>query len=227
MKKILISTGLLIGSVTSAMANDDHTIVKIPKDHAENFMPASQEPMAFSEAKTGFVIGGQVGYAKPTGALSDFIDDPDPQDHFDNGNIMGGIFFGYDFALTNFLSIGPEIGINYGHNVEQVHLINDETIRQDQVTAPLFFKVKLVTPFGLNVFGKAGYAFNQFTVDESIKEDFKLPEHSFNPAFAGGVGFQIYNFNIFAQATYYDLEDDGTKAGTSVYTGGISYTFSS
>jgi len=176
-------------------------------------------------AQTGVVIGGSVGYTVPTGYLKDIGGSGADNT---NGNIAGGLQIGYDFALNKMLSVGAELGGQYAYELSKVES-GGATGKYSNLSIPLFLTGKFYMPWvnGLNVFGKAGYAYNRLnaSVDTGIS-GLTVSENTnlWRPVVAGGVGYQIQQFNIFAQYQYNWLKYQGTNGGYNTLSLGLTYT---
>ncbi|WP_440615983.1 outer membrane protein [Cysteiniphilum sp. 6C5] len=191
-------------------------------------------------AQTGLVVGGNLGLATPTGKLK--LDDQynaaknlgATSASQDTGNIAGGLFIGYDYALSPMLTVGVELGGQYAYEVSKLSatvsgLSGDGKV--SVVTVPLFLTSKFYIPHtgGLNVFAKAGYAYNR--VNETYNGDLAtaagLSDMHINlwrPVVAGGIGYQLQQFNIFAQYQYNWLPYKGENSGLGTLSAGVAYT---
>ena len=67
---------------------------------------------AFAQGAPGFYAGGQIGYDTATGELD--IPNYEPESPFDHDHdgLKGGVFAGYNFALSNGMVVGVEAGAN-------------------------------------------------------------------------------------------------------------------
>ncbi|WP_235826905.1 outer membrane protein [Facilibium subflavum] len=176
-------------------------------------------------AQTGVVIGGDIGYTMPSGYLKDI--DPDSTADNKNGNIAGGIFIGYDMALSQMLSVGLELDGQYAYNLAKT-TDSGITVKVSNLSIPLFLTGKFYIPNtgGLNLFGKAGYAYNRLNVSADAGSNASLSDNTnlWRPVVAGGVGYQLQQFNIFAQYQYNWLPYQGQNGGYSTLSLGLSYT---
>ncbi len=67
---------------------------------------------AFAQGAPGFYAGGQIGYETSVGELDIPAYEPEsPYDH-DHDGMMGGVFAGYNFTLSNGVIVGVEAGAN-------------------------------------------------------------------------------------------------------------------
>ncbi|WHN65196.1 outer membrane beta-barrel protein [Cysteiniphilum sp. QT6929] len=164
-------------------------------------------------AQTGLVLGGNVGYAySQNGWLKNANNLPGGK----NGNIAGGLLIGYDFALSPMFSVGVELGGQYFNKIAK-----NDAGKLNMWSVPLFATAKFYIPgaMGLNVFGKAGYAYNKLTGDTD-----GMATNLWRPVAATGLGFQISQINIFAQYQYNWLPLYGYNAGESTVSVGLTYT---
>lgn len=192
-------------------------------------------------AQTGLVMGANLGLATPTGYMKgDNIVNAinslpiSTSVSQDTGNIAGGLFIGYDYALNPMVSLGVELGGQYAYEVSKVSatvagLSGDGKV--SVISIPLFLTGKFYIPHtgGLNVFAKAGYAYNR--VNEKYSGDLATAvgasdAHSnlWRPVVAGGIGYQLQEFNIFAQYQYNWLPITGQNGGLGTISAGVSYT---
>jgi opacity protein-like surface antigen len=178
-------------------------------------------------AQTGMVMGGNLGYAMPSGDFKDIGGSTGTDNK--NGNIAGGLFAGFDYALDPMYSLGIEWGVQYASKFAKTTLSGAE-ISTNLLSVPLFLTGKFYIPGidGLNVFGKAGYAYNQIT-GKSSGISTNTEDNHFDPVVAAGVGYKINQVNIFAQYQYNWLKVDqatssSLKGGLSAISVGLSYT---
>ncbi|MBK2126317.1 outer membrane beta-barrel protein [Fangia hongkongensis] len=195
-------------------------------------------------AQTGLVLGGNLGYGYaqngtikngPAGPLGGAFDKS-------NGGLAGGVFIGYDYAISKMISVGVEADLQYAHNLANGKVAlpgnSSASYRTNGLAVPVFFTTKFYVPGvnGLNVFGKFGYAYNRITTSSSVSipnlpaqwggGDHKVTETTnlWRPVIAGGIGYQIDKVNLFAQYQYNFLRSGGNNSGYSTFTGGVSYT---
>lgn len=175
-------------------------------------------------AQTGLVLGGSVGYTMPTGGAKDLggagWDNK-------NGNIAGSLLIGYDYALSPLFSVGVELDGQYAYEISKSSLAGNK-YKLSNVSVPLFLTGKFFIPeaMGLNVFGKAGYAYNRLSgkVEVSGGSSTTTNTNLWRPVVAGGVGFQLQQFNIFAEYQYNWLPRAGLNAGYATASLGLTYT---
>ncbi|MDA0912171.1 MAG: outer membrane beta-barrel protein [Proteobacteria bacterium] len=175
-------------------------------------------------AQTGLVLGGSVGYTMPTGYVKD-IETGTGVDN-KNGNIAGSLLVGYDYALSPLFSVGIELDGQYAYQLSKSSLAGDSA-KSSNVSVPLFLTGKFFIPeaMGLNVFGKAGYAYNRLSAKaevSGVSETFNT--NLWRPVVAGGIGFQLQQFNIFAEYQYNWLPYQGTNGGYGTASLGLTYT---
>ena len=117
-------------------------------------------------------------------------------------------------------SVGIELGGQYLNKVSS----GDGGLKTDVWSAPLFATAKFYIPHsaGLNVFGKAGYAYNRVTTKADGQSDSK--ETLWRPVAAAGLGYHLQQFNIFAQYQYNWLPYQGENGGVSTISAGVTYT---
>ncbi|MBK2125232.1 outer membrane beta-barrel protein [Fangia hongkongensis] len=175
-------------------------------------------------AQTGVVLGGNIGYGYATNGWTK--DDADLSGS-KNGNLAGGLFIGYDFALNKMLSVGVELGGQYAYQLVK----ESDGDKLNAWSVPLFATAKFYIPhaMGLNIFGKFGYAYNRLTtsgnyVATGLSGNDIDGKNLWRPVAAGGLGFQVQQFNIFAQYQYNWLPVYGKNGGYGTISGGVSYT---
>lgn len=178
---------------------------------------------ADSKAQTGLVYTVQGGYSLGFSPASE-VDD--------HGNFTYGGSVGYDFALADFLAIGPEVGINYTSDIAKY---SNATGSQEisLMNVPIMARAKFIIPdYGFNVFIKGGINYQRINTDGSAT-GIGMPsgdENNWNGVAAAGLGYQIDTFNVFAQYMVIfgqDLKtslDSGDTIGQNIITGGVSYT---
>lgn len=194
-------------------------------------------------AQTGMVMGGNIGMAMPTGAWN--LDDgynaakADPtvtSASQDTGNVAGGLFVGYDYASSPMFTAGVELGAQYAYEPTKLKatVLGAQTFEakiKGILSIPLFLTGKFYIPHtgGLNVFAKAGYAFNRLEIEgntsgvlgsNSATDNINL----WRPVVAGGIGYQLQQFNIFAQYQYNWLPYQGENGGLGTVSVGLAYT---
>ncbi|GGG00303.1 MULTISPECIES: outer membrane beta-barrel protein [Cysteiniphilum] len=176
-------------------------------------------------AQTGLVLGGSVGYTMPTGYLKDIGTGTGVDNK--NGNIAGSLLVGYDYALSPLFSVGVELDGQYAYEISKSSLAGN-SIKLSNVSVPLFLTGKFFIPeaMGLNVFGKAGYAYNRLSskVEVSGSSSTTTNTNLWRPVVAGGIGFQVQQFNIFAEYQYNWLPYQGTNGGYGTASLGLTYT---
>ena len=187
---------------------------------------ASLPSYASEKAETGLVLSAEGGYAK---ANADFT-----ESEIKKGNLYYGANLGFDFALSDYLAIGPEVGVFYGKSLSTY----DESNGSQEVSnliVPVLAKIKLVTPIGFNIFAKGGVSYVRPSASKSGDTTLVNWDNSWNFTAAGGIGYQIKNLNIYAQYLHIfgknEVSVDGTKgtgyaSDIDAITLGLSYTFS-
>ncbi|WP_440994368.1 outer membrane protein [Cysteiniphilum litorale] len=191
-------------------------------------------------AQTGLVMGANLGLATPTGymkedALVNYLQGLGaPSISQDTGNIAGGLFIGYDYALSPMLAVGVELGGQYAYEVTKVTDSGGGVSAGNKISVisvPMFLTGKFYIPHtgGLNVFAKAGYAYNRIkaSADGNAASALGITTESVNlwrPVVAGGIGYQLQQFNIFAQYQYNWLPYQGENGGLGTVSVGLAYT---
>ncbi len=165
-------------------------------------------------AQTSVLFGANAGYGVATNG---WLKDVSQSSTGDSGNIAGGIFTGYDFALNQNISFGVELDGQYAYKV-----LKQNGNSMNMWSIPLFATAKLYMPdiLGFMLFAKAGYAYNKFTGDTS---SFASSNNLWRPVAAAGFGYQIAQFNIFAQYQQNWLALDGQNGGFGTVSAGLSY----
>ena len=230
-KKIMQLTvaSLLAVSSTSVFA-DDHM------SNSDNSNMSSSDNVSNSmsnmgqQSSWGLVVGGQAGYATIPVDVASGLEDQ-------NSNAIYSVFLGLDYNIIPQLSVGVEVGINYGYKLIKVsNNLNDYAELKNTYIIPILATIKYWTPVGINIFAKAGGAYvhqqeykstptsvdiNGNTSEDTLK--------GIRVALAGGLGYMWNNWNFFAQYMYVfgDKKPHGTSNSTpvSAITGGVSYTF--
>ncbi len=189
-------------------------------------------------AQTGLVLGGNLGYGyAQNGTIKNGLEGSGSKS---NGGLAGGVFVGYDYAISKMISVGVEADLQYAHNVAGgsgqyslpvVGTVNASSYRTNVFALPVFLTAKFYVPGvnGLNVFGKFGYAYNRVTTLSSTDilgygDKVSTTTNLWRPVMAGGIGYQIDKVNVFAQYQYNFLRNGGNNSGYSTFTGGVSYT---
>ncbi|WP_395947732.1 outer membrane protein [Caedibacter taeniospiralis] len=192
-------------------------------------------------AQTGLVLGGNLGLATPTGvwksdnAVNAINNLPiSTSVSQDTGNVAGGLFVGYDYALNRMLSVGIELGGQYAYETTKISATITGVsgdYKASIITIPLFLTGKFYIPHtgGLNIFAKAGYAYNR--INEKYSGNLATAVGAsdthmnlWRPVVAGGIGYQLQQFNIFAQYQYNWLPYQGENGGLGTISAGVSYT---
>ncbi len=182
-----------------------------------------------TNAQTGLVMGGSLGYATASGDLKANDDGADNK----NGNIAGGLFAGFDYAIDPMWSVGAEWGVQYANEFSKASAAG-ASVKLSLLSIPLFMVGKFYIPGidGLNVFAKAGYAYNQLGSKntDNTGTSSTTTDNRFNPVVAAGLGYKIGQMNVFAQYQYNWLKyqaasDENTLKGKlSTISVGVSYT---
>ncbi|MCF6765680.1 porin family protein [Thiotrichales bacterium 19S3-7] len=181
-----------------------------------------------TKVKSGFLVGGQVGYAQVNSDVKNW------QAETQKGNFFYGATFGADFALINTLAIGAEAGVFYGNDLAKFDQTGGGTYKVSNLVIPILAKLKLLTPIGLDLFVKGGIAYvhpygNDTDSSVSIQWD-----SSWDFAAAAGVGYQYEAFNFFIQYMHIfgnnEVNVNGTQgtgyaSDIDAITGGVTYTF--
>ncbi|MBK2124490.1 outer membrane protein [Fangia hongkongensis] len=196
-----------------------------------------------SGAQSGITFGVNTGIAIPSGWLKgdDLYNsyDQDPSiisASQKKNNITGGLSLGYDYAINNAISVGVEIATQYAYNITEVKGSSATDSMKNTLSVlsvPMFLTGKFFIPNtgGLNLFAKAGYAYNRV----KDKSEYSTPfgdtntssyQNLWRPVVAGGVGYKLGSFNIFTQYQYNWLPLLGQSGGVSSITFGATYTLS-
>jgi len=187
-------------------------------------------------AQSGMVIGANLGLATPTGHMKE--DDlvhamtaAGASTSQDKGNVAGGLFIGYDYALNPMLAVGLELGAQYAYEITKVSgslggFTDGNKI--SVITVPMFLTGKFYIPHtgGLNLFAKMGYAYNRIDTKAEGNAGVLANKDTtlWRPVVAGGIGYQLQQFNIFAQYQYNWLPYQGENSGLGTISAGVSYT---
>jgi hypothetical protein len=151
---------------------------------------------SYAGAKTGIVIGGQVGFSE----LQNKLQAPSGGT-VQNGNVSFGGVVGYDYALMKNFSVGLESGMNYNDQIATINFSNGSGANLNNYDVPILLNAKYY--FGnFSIFAKAGYAYKHQKVKEtgSLNDTFTLKK--WIPVIGGGVGYDIMkNLTLYAQYT--------------------------
>lgn len=207
---------LLLAASTNAFADDHASSTSDMISNMNNLPPWS------------LILGAQAGY----GYLSanDY-----PGAEKEKGGPIGGIFIGLDYNIIPQLSIGLELGVNYGFKLLKFsNNVNQSAETKDTYIVPLLATLKYTTPIGINLFVKAGGAYVHQKGTENGIDLFGSSQiaNAARVALAGGIGYMWHNWNFFAQYMYTFGDKDAATSSNenstfpvNSITGGISYTF--
>lgn len=184
-------------------------------------------------ATSGMTFSANVGYATPSGDLKAEKDDGVSAS---NGNVSFGGAIGYDFAISQMFTLGAEVGVQYTPDFAK-ESEDGASLKESVLSVPILAVAKFYVPNvdGLNLFAKAGIAYNHWKAKGSGSIDdieglIPVPSASnnnWNGVVAAGVGYDINNFNIFAQYTYNWLKvsafDETAKGGINTFALGVGY----
>lgn len=148
-----------------------------------------------------------------------------------NGTV--GFSVGLEQPINNKLSAGIESGFQYFDlGAKQITSgtarIGKIDMNMYSIPVMLKFKYSFQEDSGLNLFVKGGMAFNRITIDAQPLRpaNTSTSDSSFQPVVAIGLGYEINNFNLYAQFQYNRISLSDLKVDGDVKTlsGGISYT---
>lgn len=194
-----------------------------------------------NDSRSLLIIGGNVGYTMPTGNLKgkdDSIVDMGVRinEKAKNGNIAGGVFLGYEFIVNDMFNVGTELHAQYAHDVTKMEYsaagMDNQNFSVAFISIPLFITSKFYIPhaYGVNLFTKAGYAFNRAflkTKGDGVEYKFRNEEKAENlwrPVVAAGIGYQIDKYNVAVTYQYNWLPSGGENQGFSTISFGCSLT---
>ncbi len=194
----------------------------------EPISPSSEPSFPGVTAETGFVFGVLAGFSNYSGG--DTFTDAVPASSRSSGMFNFGGMIGYDQALAKMFSLGIELGINYTPDI--IKTSGGSSVTMDALNVPLMLTGKFVLPIGLNIFLKGGVNYQHNTCNGSFSGTGITCSNSNNLSgvIAGGLGWQLGNFNLFGQYMYIfgdSLTSTGTPDGAieqSILVGGVSYT---
>jgi len=188
---------------------------------------------AMAKSQTGLVVSAQYGVGQPYGDFRSPSFIFFRPNYTKNGGQFGGLNLGFDFFMTNFMTLGVETGVQGG----DISKSSDRRSRENKVglvSVPAMVKAKFYLVKGLNVFGKGGVAYNTIIthrdVTNTLSAGFK--DSNFDPVVALGLGYAINKVNIFLQYQYNwisakeFLDPKLKNGGFMSYSAGISYIFS-
>ena len=170
-------------------------------------------------AQSGMTFSANVGMASPSGDFKADSNVIGGNGSTSNGNVSFGGAIGYDYAIDSMFTIGAEAGLQYSPDFAKIST-EGSSAKETLLSVPIMAVVKFYIPNvkGLNVFAKGGIAYNNWKVNGSGAFD-SFSENNWNGVAAGGVGYDIGNFNVFGQYTYNWLKFTN---GGSTETGGLS-----
>lgn len=183
---------------------------------------------SYADAKSGVVLGGQIGYAKANADLNNWQADAN------SGNLFYGATLGFDLAVMDSLALGVESGVFYGRSLSKYDQTGGGDYKVSNLIVPVLGKIMFVTPIGINLFAKGGISYVNPSAQKSgstVSIDWKS---SWNFTAAGGVGYQLGPINIFAQYMHIfgknDVSVNGTQgtgyqAKIDAVTAGVDFTF--
>lgn len=188
-----------------------------------------------AQAQTGIVVGGNIGYAMPYGDFRNMNAFMFNAQKKQNGGMAGSFILGYDYAFVDCFSLGLETGAFMTHfsRLEQTRRGNTRNQDNYLMSVPLYLQTKFYVIKGLNLFGKAGYAYNAIiqTRDVTRTNRYSFADGNFDPVIALGVGYKFYSINVFVQYQYNWLKNkeflsnEYKKGGLGSMALGASYTF--
>ena len=205
--------------------------------------------VSFASAKTGLVTGVSAGFQNYTTNLQPSNVNTRIKS---NGNFNVNGILGYDYALNNNLSVGFEISNIAGGEQGPVNKPEDiESWNENQLQVPVLATVKYYLPVvdnNISVFGKFGYSYVRQQAKSNGTPAMGELASTANytkwlPTLSAGLGYNIYNFNVFAEYTYVmgstpssnnsipsNIENGGERSDHTVFssgavTVGVTYTF--
>ncbi|WP_192483265.1 MULTISPECIES: outer membrane protein [Cysteiniphilum] len=183
---------------------------------------------ALANAKTGLVLGGQIGYAEPNVDWKN-VGSADVS----KGNLYYGANLGYDFALMPNLSLGAEVGVFYSRNLSKISSSGD-TDKVSNLIVPVLGTAKLYFLKGFDVFVKGGISYVDPSASKSGSSYTVDWKSDWNFTAAAGLGYNFDSIGVFAQYMHIFGKDDVTINGTQgtgysskidAITLGLTYTF--
>jgi hypothetical protein len=157
--------------------------------------------VSFSAAKTGIVVGGQVGYSELQNKLSSESLNTSTAT-VKNGNITFGGIVGYDYALMKNFSLGLESGMNYNDQIVTLNDPGNDGFNLNNYDVPLLLTAKYY--FGnFSLFAKAGYAYkHQKLKGTGTASNVTYTMKKWVPVIGGGLGYDVMkNLTLYAQYT--------------------------
>ena len=199
------------------------------------FVLSSSIGVSYAGAQTGFVLGAKAGYTFVGGPLNTVKNYTDNlvKGSVNTGGFSGGLILGYDFAFTGIMSAGLEVDPSY-INISSVTVASESTDIK-MFSLPFLATLKIYLPItGLNIFAKAGFAYNSPVVSSGV---WSLSSGSvISPVAAAGIGWQILGFNLFAEYQYQYVNTTALLSGgkfstnnvgstnLSIFSAGVTYT---
>jgi opacity protein-like surface antigen len=195
MKKILLTSALSVAMSTTVLA--------------------ASTPWVQMPSKAGVVVGAEFGGAiiqTPTKKLYNTAEMANGSASVNRGSFAYGAHLGYDFALTQNVLLGPELGY-YSNGLSQ-YKGSDAGVFSDKVKVrsndiDLLAKLTYMFFNGWNVFGKAGVArvtqkFDAVTAFGTTLASAKKTEHQYKPELGIGVGYE-FGSNIGFTVSYHHI----------------------
>ncbi len=158
----------------------------------------------------------QVGRVEPYDNLSKMVYTEGQSTTFPTektGGWLWGMKFGYEHAINHIFSLGLETGFQYFHKFAKFGSGSAQAnyhFTYGMNSVPFFVVGNFYLPTSinffkhLNFFVKGGYSYNELKATYHTDPNTRFPdstysEHNFNPVAALGIGYNFYNFNVFAE----------------------------
>ena len=207
MKEIFL-TGLLLGSMhcnCNANSATNYPLdpeINYPKNVKDVKFKYNNTTIEFTTpanmslnnyAATGGVVGAYGGVAWGTRGLLKNAPYGNAYDKSSSG-IMGGVTVGYDVAVSDYVSLGLESGLQHNYKISESH--HGEKLSVFSIPTTITSKFFIPNTDGLHFIGKTGFAWNQLIIDEPNNRE---KDNSIGPLIAAGIGYKIVDFAFSVQ----------------------------
>jgi hypothetical protein len=223
------SKSIIIAMLSVILAGEAIAEVKNYEPVSPSSLPSDSSGYSGTTATTGIVFGVLAGYSNYSGG--DTFTNAVTASSRSSGMFNFGGMLGYDLALAKMFSLGLEIDINYTPDI--IKTSGGTEVTMDALNVPLMLTGKFVLPIGLNIFIKGGVNYQHNSCSGSFSSSSGINcsnSNKLSGVLAGGIGWQLSNFNFFGQYMYI-FGDSLTATGTSgsaieqsILVGGVSYT---
>ena len=196
---------------------------------------SSSMGLSYAGAQSGFVLGAKAGYTFVGGPINNIKNELGEGASVQIGGFSGGLIAGYDFAVTDIMSVGIELDPQY-MNLLSGKQDDGPSVKINMFSLPVLATFKVYLPdTGFNAFAKAGVAYNRPST--SVSSLSTSSKAIYSPVVSAGIGWQISDFNLFVEYQYQyaktaallsggNDQDTHSLSGTNLSTlsAGMTYT---